>query len=59
MSKIIKNCRREKGRGEKKDNFRHKLWFKLHDITITKRKISNNKNIEISLVEEIIFGLFC
>ena len=40
MSRIIKNCRGEKRRDEKKkkDNFRCKLGFKLHDIIMCKEE---------------------
>ena len=38
MSKIIKTCRGGKGRGEKKDEFRSKLGFKLHNITMSQEE---------------------
>ena len=43
MSRIIKNCRGEKGRVEKKIvrsklGFRCKLGFRLHDITMSKEE---------------------
>ena len=59
MARIIKNCRGEKGRGgKKKDDFRSKLGFKLHDITMSKeesvttkiiKSFSNEKNTTTTL----------
>ena len=45
ISRIIKNCRGEKGRGKKKiDDFRSKLGFKLHNITMSKEESVTKKN---------------
>ena len=45
ISRLIKNCRGEKGRGKKKiDDFRSKLGFKLHDITMSKEESITKKN---------------
>ena len=44
-SRIIKNCRGEKGRGGKKHDFRSKLGFRLYDITMSKEDNKNNKSI--------------
>ena len=50
MSRIIKNFRGEKRRGEKKkkkiDHFRCKLGFRLHDITISKEESVTTKIIK-------------
>ena len=47
MSRIIKNCRGEKRRGEKKiDDFRCKLGFRLHYITMSKEESVTTKIIK-------------
>ena len=47
MSIIIKNCRGGKERSKKKiDDFRSKLGFKLHDITISKEESVRTKIIK-------------
>ena len=56
MSRIIKNCRGEKRRGEKKeiDDFRCKLGFKLHDITMSKEESVTIKIIKAFSNEKIL-----
>ena len=39
MLRLIKNCRGDKNRGDKIDNFRIKLGFKMHEITISKEEL--------------------
>ena len=55
MSRIIKNCRRKKGRSRKKIGyFRSKLGFKLHDITISKEGPVTTKTIKTFLIQKTI-----
>ena len=46
MSRIIQNCRGEKGRSEKIDDFRSKLGFRLYDITMIKEESVRAKIIK-------------
>ena len=55
MSRIIKNYRDEKGRGgKKKDDFRSKLGFRLHDITMSKEESVTTKIIKAFSKEKIL-----
>ena len=47
MSRIIKTCSGEKGRDEKNIyNFKSKLGFRLHDITMSKEESVTTKIIK-------------
>ena len=47
MAKIIKNSICKKKRGEKQiDDFRSKLGFKLHDITMNKGELVTTKKVK-------------
>ena len=55
MSRIIKNCRGEKREGENKiDNFRRKLGFRSHDITMSKEESVTTKIIKTFSNEKIL-----
>ena len=55
MPRIIKNCRGEKRKGENKiDNFRRKLGFRSHDITMSKEESVTTKIIKTFSNEQIL-----
>ena len=53
VSRIIKNCRDEKKWGEKND-FRFKLGFNLHDITMSKEESVTIKIMKVFPNEKIL-----
>ena len=53
MSRITKNCIREKGRGKKIDDFRIKLGFKPNDIPLSKEHGITTKKPKLFKKEKI------
>ena len=59
MPRIIKNCRGEKRKAENKiDNFRRKLGFRSHDITMSKEESVTTKIIKTFSNEKILLQHF-